>query len=614
MKTLPPLRAMIVDEAEAVAIIDYCLFGTCELRPRAVRPARAKKTRRAGHPTPPQVTPLANVHVLDIVVLRKHAQAQTPPVTTERVKEIPALWQPCRGLSFPSGLCYLQAVQEHNWPSATVELGKFPSVSALLCSLLVEKFSGFLVEQRPGLYHMVGQYVAGATTLFHAQPLWAVGAHLPNRPHPGHHAGYPQRPLYPQQPPLPPQSMVAPAVPLGVPTPKQWAKRKDKPQRAPFQLYSTAQQDRHPSSLTTKWRAALTDPLDDAMESFKQDLDIFPSSLAIPAWKDLQSHLREMKKQLGFDRKVCIPDITEFFSTVLERVRAEMSAMQEDEKLREEILTQESAKLVGLVTQFREVQASLENPMPGMDISETRRLAQTLAKQVEDQEKMVDMLDGSENPADTDMGDDPLADGASFVKVPNKAPPEKIPHPTAKELWPETNYQDYATRVAPLFPAPDGKVPLDSLFVKMEELVDSKLYLPRPLELYTMEELSKVVPRGMPQWNNRYEDPMEPAKSWTWEEFSEIYSKPGYHFMLARVAQVGPQCKDPKLSTLCSKLATRWKCSVALQKMDPRQDWMLCTVPSKSDGEKDALKYDLIRLSEGNAVYVIRRFAPAGRA
>jgi len=118
----------------------------------------------------------------------------------------------------------------------------------------------------------------------------------------------------------------------------------------------------------------------------------------------------------------------------------------------------------------------------------------------------------------------------------------------------------------------------------------------------------------MSRWNNRYEDPMEPTKSWTWEEFSDIYNKPGFHFMITRVAQVGPQYKDPKLLTLCSKLATQWKCSVALQKMDPRQDWMLCTIPSNLDGEKDALKYDLIRLTEGNAVYIIRRFAPAGRA
>jgi len=123
-----------------------------------------------------------------------------------------------------------------------------------------------------------------------------------------------------------------------------------------------------------------------------------------------------------------------------------------------------------------------------------------------------------------------------------------------------------------------------------------------------------VLLKGLPRWNNRYEDPMEPAKCWTWEEFSEIYNKPGFHFMVARVAQVGPQCKDPKLPTLRSKLAARWRCTVGLQKMDPRQDWMLCTVPSGSDREKDALKYDLIQLAEGNVVYVIWKFTPAGRA
>jgi len=41
---------------------------------------------------------------------------------------------------------------------------------------------------------------------------------------------------------------------------------------------------------------------------------------------------------------------------------------------------------------------------------------------------------------------------------------------------------------------------------------------------------------------------------------------------------------------------------------------MLCTVPTGSAGEADALKYDLVRLAEGNAVYIIRQFAPAGRA
>jgi len=349
------------------------------------------------------------------------------------------------------------------------------------------------------------------------------------------------------------------------------------------------------------------------MDSLKADLDIFPSTLAVPAWKDMMAWLKDAKKQPDFDRKECIPAATEFFSTVLAKVKSEYSAIQEDEWMHEETLTAESRKLVALLEQFKQVEAALENPTPGFDADQARAASRELMRQIQDQEKVVDMLDGEANPADTEMGDD-IADNASFIEVPDVAPPEKPHCPSAKELWPETNYQDYAKRVAPLFPTAGGKVPLDSLFVKMEEPVDSKLYLPRPLELYTVEELAKVVPKGMSRWNNRYEDPMEPAKSWTWEEFSEIYDKPGFHFMITRVAQIGPQFKDPKLSTLRSKLATRWRCSVTLQKMDPRQDWMLCTVPSNSDGEKDALKYDLIHLVEGNAVYVIRRFTPAGRA
>jgi len=349
------------------------------------------------------------------------------------------------------------------------------------------------------------------------------------------------------------------------------------------------------------------------MNSLKAELDIFPSTLAVPAWKDMMAWLKDAKKQRGFDRKECIPAATEFFSTILAKVKSEYSAIQEDERVREETLTAESGKLVALLEQFKQVEAALENPTPGFDVTQACTTSRELMCQIQDQEKVVDMLDGEANPADTEMGDD-IADNASFIEVPADTPPEKPHCLSAKELWPESNYQDYAKRVTPLFPTAEGKVPLDSLFVKMEEPVDSKLHLPRPLELYTVEELAKVMPKGMSRWNNRYEDPMEPAKSWTWEEFSGIYSKPGFHFMIARVAQVGPQFKDPKLSTLRSKLATRWRCSVALQKMDPRQDWMLCTVPCNSDGEKDALKYDLIRLAEGNAVYVIRRFAPAGRA
>jgi len=390
---------------------------------------------------------------------------------------------------------------------------------------------------------------------------------------------------------------------------------KQKPNNRPFHPYQREQSYRRPNSPAAQWKAALTDPLDDAMEKFKGELDIFPTSIAVPAWQDMLAHLALLKKEQDFDRKLCIPAVAERFNTILEKVKSEFAIIQEDEWAKEETLTRESEKLVKMVEEYQDMEEALENLPPGMDINMIHDMAKDLAAQVAEQERLVDMLDGAEAPDETDMGEDPLADGASFVQVPNETPaPEKTPKPTMKELWPESNYQDYKTRIAPLFPTATEKMPIKDLMVKMDKPVDLKIYLPRQLKLYTVEELEKTAPKGITRWNNQYKDPLELAKSWTWEEFSEIYNKPGFHFMIARVVQLGPQFKDPKLMTLKTKLATQWNCSVTLAKMNPCQDWMLCTVPSGSKGETDALKYDLICLSEGNAVYVIRRFAQAGRA
>jgi len=246
MKTTSLLGATIVDEAKAVAIINYCLFGS---QPQKPTPApRPRSPRRTKWTQAPRLIPVPVRCPLDDVVLRKHThpQAPAPQVTPARPVAAKPLWQPRQGLSFPRGLCYLQAVREYDWPSATVELGYYPTVNDLLDNPLVEKFSTFLVRQEPGLYHMVGRYVRGAITLLSAELPWKVGAHLPNRPHPGHNAGYPQRPppsghFRPPpgpQPPLPPQSTLAPSVPLGVPAPRQKGRAKPKKGKAPFHPYA----------------------------------------------------------------------------------------------------------------------------------------------------------------------------------------------------------------------------------------------------------------------------------------------------------------------------------------------------------------------------------------
>src|SRR5258706_272165 len=158
---------------------------------------------------------------------------------------------------------------------------------------------------------------------------------------------------------------------------------------------------------------------------------------------------------------------------------------------------------------------------------------------------------------------------------------------------------------------PASKLPSASLFVKQKMPAGSKTLMPRPLELFTAAEIDDITPKSIRScWCNFYEDPVEPAKCWTQEEFQTLYEKPGFHFMVARVAQVSAQFQE--LSSLKAKLAERWKVDMVFRRMCPRMDWMLATIPDISDATREILTTSLIHLQEGNAIYVVRHFtAPA---
>ena len=146
----------------------------------------------------------------------------------------------------------------------------------------------------------------------------------------------------------------------------------------------------------------------------------------------------------------------------------------------------------------------------------------------------------------------------------------------------------------------------------MDEPINSKLFLPRPLEVYSAEEL-KEVNKTKFIWHHYFEDPLEPAKSWSQDAFSQVYSKPGFHFMIARTAQIGQMSRDPKLPSLQSKLSSRWSCLVEFATMEPRQDWMLCTIPDCLGPRTEILSAALIRLLDGNASYIVQHFGPPSR-
>jgi len=62
-------------------------------------------------------------------------------------------------------------------------------------------------------------------------------------------------------------------------------------------------------------------------------------------------------------------------------------------------------------------------------------------------------------------------------------------------------------------------------------------------------------------------------------------------------------------------LSARWDCPVKFETIPPRQDWMLCTIPSSDgmtpDGKAaEILSAGLIRITEGNALYVVWHLTP----
>ena len=202
-------------------------------------------------------------------------------------------------------------------------------------------------------------------------------------------------------------------------------------------------------------------------------------------------------------------------------------------------------------------------------------------------------------------GADKIVDNADFVPIDDSKPAP------AADPWPEDNYEDFTTKRSALAAARKitGKVAFDKLVVTQQVPASSKTLMPRAIEFYTAKEIDDVTPRSIKsRWYNFYEDPVEPAKCWSKEEFKSYHERPGFHFMIARVAQAGAQFNDSKLSVLRAKLSERWQTNVTFQRMRPRMDWMMATVTELTDLSKEILDTDLIRLHEGNASYVIRHF------
>ena len=296
----------------------------------------------------------------------------------------------------------------------------------------------------------------------------------------------------------------------------------------------------------------------------------------------------------NFSRTGSILAVTECFMSHYEKAKTAASNADNDlSTLKEKALdlSRTAALITSLEAELLVPHPSRAPPIIESDLRSARDRYASLDAE-------VDLLEHTTEPPATDAGD-PFANQEDFVPVP------EVP----TNPWPESNYKNFESCRAALITPITGKIPLSELFVIMDEPINSKLFLPRPLEVYSAEEL-KEVNKSKFIWRHYFEDPLELAKSWSQDTFSQVYSKPGFHFMIARTAQIGQMSHDPKLPSLQSKLSSQWSCPVEFATMEPCQDWMLCTIPDCLGPRAEILSAAIIRLLDGNTSYIVQHFSP----
>ena len=609
-----------LSEAEAVRLIDFVLFGHT---PAQVIRAPLARKRRAAHrraPTQPGAQYSAgNDEFFASIVLRKKPTVprRPSPTTSPTIKRRAPACAAMENARFPIGLCYLVGVAPSMRCTAMLELGSYPSVDSLLASWTFDPSRVFLTPQKDGLYHATRSPTVHSihSTLGHRH--WRVGADnsfpsLPPR-HPQHGMGPPPPPphgprLSNNNAPQGRASRFDQRFPMSRGLPDRGAHRGRGRGRgmdpSPFQVLHTndlrrAETTRLPQR--EKWEDANVTRFEIMVREMKKSLEDFPRDIAVDAWNDMSAWLKDYLRTTAKTREESIPFAEAHFGIIrmsasqLATVRQQILEVSGDAHKLSILLADKLKELDGLQRRKEDAQPGSDTTQLDKEIAVVKEGAKALDAAVAAKEKEIQAADRA----------DEIADNADFVPV-DDSEPIAVAHP-----WPEDNYEDFATKRNALVAKQKvtGKVAFSSLVVKQKTPSSSKTLMPRAMEFFTVKEIDAVTPKSIKsRWCNFYEDPVEPAKCWSEDEFRSYHERPGFHFMIARIAQAGAQFNDSKLTVLRAKLAERWKTSITFQRMRPRMDWMLATIPELTDLSKEILDTDLIRLHEGNASYVIRHF------
>ena len=362
------------------------------------------------------------------------------------------------------------------------------------------------------------------------------------------------------------------------------------------------------------WQKANRDDFNIATNALQDLLRSTPRVTADSVWQTVLSWLAGLCADPGFNQTAAIPVMEAKFA----EIHHNATIVAESAEALETNINQQTAELAGAVKRIDTILVALVEPfpLPGTDPATLKKELDALRPCANALEKALDSMETATKPplmvVDEALG---YQSGRPYIPA-GETPADPCPQ-VNPDSWKESNYKRFAERTVLCFPPPLGKVPLETLIMQMEEPANSKIMLPRPLELYSTKELKRAKKdRSASDWLNRHADPVEPLKCWGTDEFARVYNSPGYHFLIARVAQIGAQSRDAKLPALRNMLSARWETLVKFETIPPWQDWMMCTVPSDNGitpGSKAAeiLTTSLICITEGNTSYIVRHLTPS---
>ena len=556
-----------LSEVEAICLIDLVLFGHASAP--ITRAPLAKKRNRVccATPAPPndKYTVSNNGFFRTIVLRKKPVMTRRPdPPAPSMLRRQPLSTSSLDSVKFPVGLCYLIGVAPSMHGAAMTELGSYPTVDLLLASWIFDQSMVFLTAQTDGLYHATRSPTAYSIPFVLGHGHWRVGADtsFPSLP--------PRNPQYnmgpPPQPPRGPrvsnngaQHTRTSRFDQGFPMSRGLLDRGAHRGRgrgwgmnpSPFQVqYIDDRRGKEAARVPQqeKWEDTNVTKFEIMIKEMKKSLEDFLRDIAVDAWNDMSAWLKDYLRATATSREDSILFAEAHFSTI--RMAASQLAMVGQQVL--EVSGDAHQLSILLATKLKELddlQRCKEDAQPGSDTAQLDREieivkggARALDAAVAAKEKEIQAADGA----------DEIADNADFVPVDDGEPV------ATTNLWPEDNYEDFATKRNSLVAKQKvtGKVAFSDLIIKQKAPASSKTMMPRAIEFFTVKEINAITPKSIKsRWCNFYEDPVEPAKCWSEDEFRTYHDQPGFHFMIARIAQAGAQFNDSKLSILQAKLS-----------------------------------------------------------